>query len=337
MNEAAKNITGMRKFLSLMILVTVALFGGCGLTTCERSEIAMGTVVTLKATGSDAQAAVDESFARIAELEKNISADVQKIEDASGTGEGVKISPEVYEILEMAQKYSELTDGAFDVTCGVAVELWGIGTKNPRVPTDDEIAAVKNFVGHEHLHLHDSTAYLDLRGVKLNLGGVAKGYGVDLARKIFAAHGIHDGLIDFGNSTIFAIGKKKIGIKNPNDPGKLAEIVEIENCAISTSGDYEKFFIVEGHRYSHIIDPKTCAPADSGISSISVIVSNDVKNCATVSDILSTTFFITDRHRTKEILRCACAIKLGTADKSFSQRKMEAKRTKEKTISHFNL
>lgn len=282
----------MKKFLSLIIFMTVILFGGCGMTTCERSEIKMGTIITLKATGFNAQAAVEESFAKISELEKNIYADVQKIEAASGNGEKIKISPEVYEILETAQKYSELTDGAFDITCGAAVELWRIDTKNPRVPTNDELSAVKNFVGHEHLHLRDGTAYLDLRGVKLNLGGVAKGYGVDLVRKIFSAHGIHDGLIDFGNSTIFAIGKKKIGIKNPDNPSELAEIVEIKDCAISTSGDYEKFFIIEGRRYSHIIDPKTCAPANSTISSISVVVSNDVKNCATVSDILSTAFFV---------------------------------------------
>lgn len=293
----------MKKFLSLMIFMTVTLFSGCGVTTCERSEIAMGTVITLKATGSNAQAAIEESFARIAELEKNISADIKEIEKSAGNGEAVKISPEVYEILEIAQKYSELTDGAFDVTCGAAVELWGIGTKNPRVPTDDELVTVKNFVGYEHLHLHDGAAYLDLRGVKLNLGGVAKGYGVDLARKIFAVHGIHDGLIDFGNSTIFAIGKKKIGIKNPDNPDKLAEIVELENCVISTSGDYEKFFIVEGHRYCHIIDLKTCAPANPTISSISVVISNDVKNCATVADILSTTFFVTGRYCAEEILR----------------------------------
>lgn len=293
----------MKKFLSLMILVTVILFGGCGMMTCERSGIAMGTVITLKATGFNAKAVVEESFARIAELEKNISADIKEIEKSAGNGEAVKISSEVYEILETSQKYSNLTDGAFDVTCGAAVELWGIGTKNPRVPTNDELAAVKNFVGHEHLHLQNGKAYLDLRGVKLNLGGIAKGYGVDLVRKIFAAHGIHDGLIDFGNSTIFAVGKKKIGIKNPDNPNKLAKIVELEDCAISTSGDYEKFFIVKGRRYSHIIDPKTCSPANPTISSISVVVSGDVKNCATVADILSTTFFVTDRHRAEEILQ----------------------------------
>ena len=104
--------------------------------------------------------------------------------------------------------------------------------------------------------------------------------------------------------TTFALGSKKIGIKNPNDPDKLAEIVELEDCAISTSGDYEKFFIVEGRRYSHIIDPKTCSPANPTISSISVVVSGDEKTCATVADILSTTFFVTDRYRAEEILRC---------------------------------
>lgn len=292
----------MKKFLSLIILMTF-LFGGCGVTTCERSEILMGTVITLKATGSDAQAVIDESFTRIAELEENIYADVKKIEESAGNGEFVEISTEVYEMLEIAQKYSELTDGAFDVTCGAAVDLWGIGTKNPRVPTNEEIAAVKNFVGREYLHLHNGKAQLDLRGVKINLGGIAKGYGVDLARKIFAEYGIRDGLIDFGNSTIFAIGKKKIGIKNPDDPSKLAKIVEIKDCAISTSGDYEKFFIVEGRRYAHIIDPKTCAPADSGISSISVVISDDIKNCATVADIFSTAFFVTGIERAEEISR----------------------------------
>ena len=292
----------MKKFLSLIILVTF-LFGGCGVTTCERSEIAMGTVITLKATGFDAQAAIDESFVRIAELEENIYTDVKKIEESAGNGEFVEISTEVYEMLEIAQKYSELTNGAFDVTCGAAVELWGIGTKNPRVPTDEELAAVKNFVGREHLHLHNGKAQLDLRGVKLNLGGIAKGYGVDLARKIFAEYGIRDGLIDFGNSTIFAIGKKKIGIKTPDAPSKLAEIVEIKDCAISTSGDYEKFFIVKSRRYAHIIDTKTCAPADSGISSISVVISDDIKNCATVADIFSTAFFVTSIERAEEISR----------------------------------
>ena len=277
----------MKKFFVMIIFLSVILISGCtSPKNFERSEILMGTVVTLKAEGKNSQAAVDESFNRIAELEKNILVDVKKIEDAAGV-EFVKISPDVYKILETAQFFSELSDGAFDVTIGAAVELWAIGTENPRVPTDEELAAVKNFVGFKHLHLHDGTAYLDKRGVKINLGGIAKGYGVDLARKIFDEHGITDGLIDFGTSTIFAVGKKNIGIKNPRGEG-ISEIVELENSALS--------------RYHHIIDPKTCVPADNKNFSMSVIVDGGEKNCATVADILSTTAFVGGKECLEKIL-----------------------------------
>ncbi|MBR0289727.1 MAG: FAD:protein FMN transferase [Selenomonadaceae bacterium] len=289
----------MKKFL--LIIFLSLLFSGCtSPKNFERSEILMGTVVTLKAEGKNSQVAVEESFNRIAELEKNIFVDVKKIEDAAGV-EFVKISPDVYKILETAQKFSKLTDGAFDVTIGAAVELWAIGTKNPRVPTNDELAAVKNFVGFKHLHLRNGAAYLDKRGVKINLGGVAKGYGVDLARKIFDEHSITSGLIDFGTSTIFAVGKKKIGIKNPR-ADEISEIIELENSALSTSGDYEKFFIVEGRRYHHIIDPKTCTPAENENFSVSVLVDGKEKNCAMVADILSTAAFVLGKERLEKIL-----------------------------------
>ena len=283
-----------------LLLFPISLISGCGAASYERSEILMGTVVTLKAEGNNSQAAVDESFKAIAALEKNILSDVKKIED--GSGDFVKISPDVYKILQTAQIYSELTGGAFDVTIGAAVELWGIGTENPRVPTEEELAAVKNFVGYKHLHLRDGAACLDLRGVKINLGGIAKGYGVDLVRKIFADNKIQSGLIDFGTSTIFAVGKKKIGIKNPRAENEFAAIIELEDAALSTSGDYEKFFIADNRRYHHMLDPKTCAPAAAESSSVSVVVAGGEKNCATVADILSTAAFIMGRERADKFL-----------------------------------
>lgn len=132
--------------------------------------------------------------------------------------------------------------------------------------------------------------------MKINLGGIAKGYGADVARKIFADKNIQSGMIDFGTSTIYAVGKKKIGIKNPR-ADSLAEIVELEDVALSTSGDYEKFFIANGRRYHHIINPKTCAPAESENFSVSVI-----HDSATVADILSTAAFVLGTERLKKIL-----------------------------------
>ncbi|MBR4642916.1 MAG: FAD:protein FMN transferase [Selenomonadaceae bacterium] len=288
----------MKKFL--LIIFAAILISGCTSEKFERSEILMGTVVTLKAEGKNSQAAVDEGFDKIFELEKNILVDVKKIEAAAEI-DYVKISPDVYKILETAQNFSKLTGGAFDVTIGAAVELWNIGTENPRVPNEEELSAVKNFVGFEHLHLREGMAYLDKRGVKINLGGIAKGYGVDLARKIFADKKIRSGLIDFGTSTIFAVGKKNIGIKNPRGEG-IAEIVRLENFALSTSGDYEKFFVVEGRRYHHIINPKTCAPTEGKNFSVSVVVDGSLEDCATVADILSTAAFILDAERAEKLL-----------------------------------
>ena len=292
----------MKKFFTVMILLTTILLTGCGNSHCERSENFMGTIITLKADGSDAQSAVDEGFRAIEALQKNIFADLQKIEDAAESGEFVEVSPDVYKILETAQIFSELTDGAFDVTVGAAIELWGFDKKNFRVPTDDELANVKNFVGYKHLHLRDGKVYLDKRGVKIKLGGVAKGYGVDLVREIFVAHGINDGLIDFGTSTIFAVGKKKIGVKNPRVENELSAVVELKNSALSTSGDYEKFFVANGHHYGHIFDPKTCSPVEWKNFSVTVMVDGSVENCGTVADILSTTAFVMGKERVEKIL-----------------------------------
>ena len=268
-------------------------------TEAERSDIAMDTIITLKAKGNNAQVAIDESFQRITALEKTIADDVEKVETVSGSSDFVQVSQDTYEILKTAQKYSQLTDGAYDVTIGAAVELWNIGSDNSRVPSNEAIEAVKSFVGYEHLHLKDEECgvRLDLRGVKIDLGALAKGYAVDLVHQIYIENGITDGLIDFGTSTIYAFGNKRIGLKNPRQPDIIYKIIEVKDAAISTSGDYIKYFIADNRRYHHIIDPRTCEPAQSGVSSVSVIVDNEVEHCAMVADILSTATFVNPKFR----------------------------------------
>lgn len=270
----------------------------------ERGEKIMGTLVTLKADGKNSRAAVDESFEKIFELVEKIKTDLKRLEDSAGKKEFVKISPEVFEMLSIAQKYSELTDGAFDVTIAPAVDVWKIAGKNKILPTDEEISAAKNLVDFRRLSLRESdgSAMLEKSGMRIDLGGIAKGYGADLARKIFAEKNIRDGLIDFGTSTIFAFGKKNIGIKNPRQKNELSEILEIENSAIATSGDYEKFFVLDGRRYHHIIDPKTCRPTENKIASVTILVSGNEKNCATAADILSTSIFVLGEERGRKIL-----------------------------------
>ena len=265
----------------------------------ERNDIAMDTVITLKAKGKNAQAVIDESFRRIAALEDNIIADIAKIETAAGDSDFVQVSQDTYEILRIAQEYSQLTNGAFDITIGAAVELWNIGGNNSRVPSNEEIETVKQFVGYEHLYLReeDHSARLDLKGVKVDLGALAKGYAVDLVRQIYIDNGITDGLIDFGTSTIYAFGNKRIGLKNPRQPDTIYKVIDVKDAAISTSGDYIKYFIVDGRRYHHILDPRTCEPAQSGVSSVSVIVDGSDEHCAMTADILSTAAFVNPKFR----------------------------------------
>ena len=302
----------MKNFFAVLLIVTALFIFGCNApTTYERSENLMGTVVTLKATGNDAQVAVDESFTKIFEFVEGVKVDVKNLNDGAGNGEFVKISPSVFEVLKISQEYSEMTGGVFDVTIGAAVDLWKVAKKNKSLPAQEEIDNVKNFVGYNHLHLDEKncSAYLDTAGVKINLGGVGKGYGVDIARKIFLERGIDDGLIDFGTSTIYAIGNKRIGLRNPR-ADNLVDVVEISNAAISTSGDYENFFEVDGKRYHHIINPVTCQPADSGVTSATVTVSSDVENCGTVADILSTAAFILGEERGAGLMRNAqCVVR----------------------------
>ncbi len=285
------------RILALIIFVTI-FFTGCGEIETERVGKSMGSAITLKAIGAESQAAVEESLEKIAALEKNILADTKKIEAAAGNGDFVEIDAEVYKILAVAQKYSALTDGAFDVTIGAAVDLW----KAKKIPAAAEIASAQNLVNYKNLELGENNrARLKIAGMKINLGGVAKGYAVDVAREIFAKHKISDGLIDFGTSSIYALGEKNIGLKNPRGEN-LAEIVTLKNAAISTSGDYEKFFIVDGRRYSHILNPRTCAPVETNIAAASVIVDGRVENCGTVADILSTAVFILGKERAEKIL-----------------------------------
>ena len=298
----------MKTFLA--VLLTAIFICGCGkeveqVNHYERTEKIMGTLVTLKAQGKNSRAAVDESFDEIFALVEDIKADVTKLNDSAGSGEFVKVSPDVFTILKLSQHYSELTDGAFDVTVGVAVDLWRNARKSETLPLKEEIDSARKLVGYKHLILNEAeqSAKLDLVGVKVNLGGVGKGYGVDVARRIFIKHGITDGIIDFGTSSIFAFGKKKIGLRNPRGEHEVSEVIELDNSALSTSGDYEQFFIVEGRRYHHIINPKTCLPTDNGIASVSVIVSSDVESCGAVADISSTAILVLGENNSKEFLK----------------------------------
>lgn len=292
----------------LAFVLVCVVFAGCGRQAPVRQTVlVMDTVATFAATGPEAEAAVSEGIARLRELEAMASpagadSDLAKLAAAAGNGQWVKLHPEVYHMLAVSQQYSERSGGAWDVTAGPLVELWGIGTERARVPSTAEIAAARAKVGWQKLELEpeSQSARLTESGMSLDLGGIAKGYALDEVRRIYAQHGIKDGLINLGASSLYALGRNdkgqpwRIGVRDPRAEDKEAclAVVPLSDAALSTSGDYERYFEQDGVRYHHIIDPRTGAPAQSTAMSATIVVAGSCADAGMLSDLLTTTVFV---------------------------------------------
>lgn len=307
----------------LLLLVMLLVCAGCGRAPMvQKSEIVMDTVAQLTAEGPEAEAAVQESFGRLQELEGLLSnyeegSDAARLRDSAGSGAWVKVSPEMYHLLEISQRYSQLTDGAWDITAAPLIKLWGIGTDKARVPEASEIEQVRGKVDWHKLELDGrDSARLLVPGMELDMGGIAKGYALDEVRKIYAKHGIEKGLINLGSSSIYALGVNgegkpwRIGLRHPRREEGFLATAEISQQALSTSGDYERFFVAEGIRYHHIIDPRTGCPAWSGreitpekrpVSVLALVDGND-SDCGLKADILTTALFVLGREKGMELL-----------------------------------
>lgn len=297
-----------RYILAAAFLVIMSC-SGCTLhpePSFDRSGVAMDTTISLRATGKEAKDAVNESFQRIAQLDKlassqNPDSDVSKINAAAGVSY-VQVDPAIYEMIDFAKSYSEKTNGEWDISVGIMTNLWQIGNEAQHVPEAEEIQTALQLVNYKDIHLRpaDHSVMLAKQGMYIDLGGVAKGYAVDEIRKIYEKHHIERGLINMGASSMYALGKNSkgnawnIGVKHPRSDKKdnYLGIVTIENQFLSTSGDYERYFIQDGIRYCHIFDPRTGRPAESGVMSDSIIIDNDVEHAGMLSDILTTIVFL---------------------------------------------
>ena len=180
---------------AFLLILIVCLCAGCGEQQVKKSELILDTAVTLTAEGADAQAAIDESMARLKNIDSMVNpnvpdSDVNKLAQLAGTGKWVSLQPDVYKMLATAQDYAVKTNGAFDVTTKPLVDLWGIGTDHAKVPSPTELAAAQKLVGWQKLELNEEkqAARLQEKGMGVDLGGIAKGFAVDEVRKIYAKY-----------------------------------------------------------------------------------------------------------------------------------------------------
>lgn len=304
----------MIKKISIMMtcILLVLVFGGCSKKEEEQvseTAIKMDTVIQIKAYGPKARAAIKAAFERIDEIEKIASAtietsDISRINQAAGK-EYVKVHPEIIKMLKTAVKYSELSSGAFDITVGPLIKLWGIGTENhenQNIPAEAEIKAKLPLVGYKNISINegDNSVKLLKEGMSIDLGGIAKGFAADEAIKIFKENGVNSALISLGGSSMYTLGNKpdgspwRVGIQHPRkERGEVnVTIINLTEQALSTSGDYERYFIKDGKRYHHILNPATGYPTDNGVISNTIVMDSGIPDSNMLADILTKTVFV---------------------------------------------
>lgn len=206
----------------------------------------------------------------------------------------VEIDSELFDFLAECLRYSRQSDGAFDITVGPLMKAWGFFRGEGRMPKKSELAAALSNVGYRKVILdkQEMTVRFEKAGVELDLGGIAKGYAVDRVVKLLRDRGIERALVSAGGSTIYGLGSPpdssgwEIQLQDPVDQRKFVGTINLNNRALSVSGSYEKFFEMNGVRYSHIMDPRTGMPVQ-GVLSVLVITQT-----GTAGDALDNVFYV---------------------------------------------
>ena len=252
----------------------------------QESADAMGATYTVEIYGYDrvkmeaaAGAALDEAR-RLDELLSNYRPESEwSTVNRLASIRPVQTSPELFRLLAACLEYSRESEGAFDITVGPLMKVWGFYKDSGHLPHRAEVGAALTKVGYRHVHLDEGahTVRFDRAGVELDPGGIGKGYAVDRMVDILRQNGIGIALVAGSGSSIYGMGAPpseprgwRVNIKNPWSPSKTAAEVYLKDQSISTSGSYEKFFRAEGRIYAHIMDPRTGFPAQGSVS-VSVV------------------------------------------------------------------
>ncbi|HSQ51667.1 MAG TPA: FAD:protein FMN transferase [Nitrospiraceae bacterium] len=240
----------------------------------KRTQMQMGTLVSITVVASNkeiAQAAATAGFAEIRRLEELLStwiptSELSRVNTSAGVMP-VSVSPETMTVVQGAIRIAEMTDGGFNIAIGPAIEAWSV-TDDQRIPTESELDALRPLVDLQAVHAdaRKQTIFLEKAGMRIDVGGIGKGYAADQAVEALRRAGASAGVVALsGDIKTFGQlpgGRKfPVGIQHPRKEGEVLAFIDLENEAISTAGDYERYFERDGVRYHHILDPKTLQPA----------------------------------------------------------------------------
>jgi thiamine biosynthesis lipoprotein len=302
----------------LIVILVIALVGMPACSSLEprsepaivkRAQMHMGTVVTITAVAeseSIAQGAASSGFAEIRRLEELLStwipsSELSRVNAAAGSAP-VPVGPETLALVQYSLQVARLTSGGFNIAIGPAVEAWSV-TERQHIPTESELQQLMPLVDLRGVHVdaENRTILLDRVGMRIDVGGIGKGYAADRAVDMMRKAGASAGVVALSGD-IKAFGKLPgghgfpVGIQHPRQEGAVLAWVDLQDEAISTAGDYERYFARNGMRYHHILDPQTLEPARA-CQSVTVVAKDGVW-----ADGLDTGIFVMGPERGMELV-----------------------------------
>lgn len=291
--------TGTAAFVLLCSLALTACqgaqnTGGNSQEESRKEFFAMDTYMTFTAYGDNAGEALEKAEKEIQTLESEWSVTDENSEIYAvnhSNGNVVTLSEDTAGVVSFALEMAKETDGALEPTIYPVLTAWGFTTDENRIPGSEEIQSLLSRVGYEKVELNGQEIRLP-EGMELDLGAVGKGYAGDLTAEIVKESGVTSALLNIGGN-IQTVGSRpdgndwRLAIRSPYGDGEVG-VLEVSDCAVVTSGNYERYFTGEdGKRYGHIIDPKTGCPVDNGLASVTIVTEE-----GKMGDALSTSMFV---------------------------------------------
>lgn len=288
------------RFPIVVILLITSSLCAQELDTYTRAEKLMGKafqIVVVHQDSSKAKLALDRAVAEIKSTEKNISSWTKESETTLiNNNAGIKptkVSDDLFNLIKRSKVYSSISNGAFDISIQPLINLWNEFLSQNQLPDSASVKSILQLVDFKKIILDSSKneIYLSENNMKISFGAVGKGYAAERTKALLKNMGVNSGLVNAGGD-ICAWGNQsngkpwEIAIQHPRDENKLIAWLEIKDQSIVTSGDYEAFKIINGKRYSHILDPKSGYPVNS-LYSTTVIAYN-----AELADAMATAIFV---------------------------------------------
>uniref|UniRef100_UPI003217B638 FAD:protein FMN transferase n=1 Tax=uncultured Draconibacterium sp. TaxID=1573823 RepID=UPI003217B638 len=290
----------MTRYFTIILLITFLAFQSVAQQPFKRTLKLMGSrfdITVVANNESEANQFIYLAVAEISRIEKLISSwdansETSKINANAGI-KPVRISPELFHLIERAIGISKLTDGAFDISYASMDKIWKFDGSMTKMPSEETIKASVARVGFNNIELdkNASSVFLKKVGMKIGFGAIGKGYAADKAKALLMKDGVSAGIIN-ASGDMNTWGKQpdgeywKVAITNPMNKNKAFALLPLKEGAVVTSGNYEKYVNFNGKRYTHIIDPRTGYPA-SGIISVTVFAPQ-----AELADALATSIFV---------------------------------------------